>query len=434
MQGINVFTDLYYREQALQIARQRIFTAPLFVGNIIRGVDDWAQTERKAAADVASGKSTAGSSSIQEFRRPFVQLARALDVVDLYTDLFEQPYLDRAASFYAKLSETMKETHERSPKEFLRQWRLLSIAEGERAKAVLLPGTWAKAERVAEDAFVHDRTKWLSGDGLKELFTLRGDESIETLRRLHDLLIRSNAIDTLRTEWTAHLSVAVTSIVTGPPEAMVDALLGLHSFATRVVKDAFVVETSGDARGSFSYGLDDAFEVGFRAGNSKPAEMIAKYIDERMRKGQKDLSDRGFDELLSSVLLLFRYTTDKDVFRTFYTRALAKRLLRNQSASNDAEKQVLQKLKLHHDPDFEKGLEMFKDLELSADLMEEFTMKMTNRQRPKDDALANSLDALTAMVLQQSAWPIVDVQTIELPEPVWRCRERLNNVPDIPCR
>ena len=41
-------------------------------------------------------------------------------------------------------------------------------------------------------------------------------------------------------------------------------------------------------------------------------------------------------------------TLDKDVFRTFYHRALAKRLLLQRSASDDFEKAVLKKL--------EKGL------------------------------------------------------------------------------
>lgn len=36
------------------------------------------------------------------------------------------------------------------------------------------------------------------------------------------------------------------------------------------------------------------------------------------------MSDGDFDTLLDSVLALYRYTHDKDVFRTFYHRALAR--------------------------------------------------------------------------------------------------------------
>lgn len=95
----------------------------------------------------------------------------------------------------------------------------------------------------------------------------------------------------------------------------------------------------------FMYALRDAFQVGFKARRVKPAEMIAKYLDRAMRKGQKSASDAEFDSLLDRVLVLYRFTDDKDVFRTFYHRMLAKRLLLARSASDDFEKDVLKKLK-----------------------------------------------------------------------------------------
>lgn len=94
----------------------------------------------------------------------------------------------------------------------------------------------------------------------------------------------------------------------------------------------------------FIYALADAFTTGFKARRNKPAEMIAKYLDRTMRKGQRDLSDTEFEEMLDGALGLYRYTDDKDVFRTFYHRALAKRLLLEKSASDDFEKRMLKKL------------------------------------------------------------------------------------------
>lgn len=73
--------------------------------------------------------------------------------------------------------------------------------------------------------------------------------------------------------------------------------------------------------------------------------MIAKYLDKAMRKGQSGASDTDFEAHLDDVLALYRFTDDKDVFRTFYHRALAKRLLLEKSASDDFEKAILKKLK-----------------------------------------------------------------------------------------
>lgn len=95
----------------------------------------------------------------------------------------------------------------------------------------------------------------------------------------------------------------------------------------------------------FVYAVSDAFQHGFRARRNKPAEMIAKYLDKAMRHGQKGVSDAEFEGMLDSVLALYRFTNDKDVFRTFYHRALAKRLLLERSASDDFEKAMLKKLK-----------------------------------------------------------------------------------------
>lgn len=94
----------------------------------------------------------------------------------------------------------------------------------------------------------------------------------------------------------------------------------------------------------FSYGLIDAFQAGFKARHNKPAEMIAKYMDKAMRRGQKGKRDEDFAAELDGVLTLYRFTDDMDVFRTFYKRALAKRLLLGRSASDDFEKSVLKKL------------------------------------------------------------------------------------------
>jgi cullin 4 len=96
----------------------------------------------------------------------------------------------------------------------------------------------------------------------------------------------------------------------------------------------------------FVYALTDAFAVGFKTRRNKPAEMIAKYLDKAMRKGQGSTSDAEFQALLDSALALYRFTDDKDVFRTFYHRSLAKRLLLDKTASDDFEVAMLKKLKL----------------------------------------------------------------------------------------
>ena len=149
---------------------------------------------------------------------------------------------------------------------------------------------------------------------------------------------------------------------------MVSKLLAFKAFCDNLVEKIFVDEvkvpqptpsrastsaTTMDAdvriekvpNKDFGYAMIDAFAKGFRSRRNKPAELIAKYIDKAMRKGQKGKNDKDYSAELDAALGLYRFTDDKDVFRAFYHRALAKRLLLEKSASDDHEKAMLKKLK-----------------------------------------------------------------------------------------
>ena len=227
---------------------------------------------------------------------------------------------------------------------------------------------------------------------------------------------------------------------------MVENLLLLKRHCDAVVKNAFVDEvpiarpTPSRASGSHAaddgervervvnrqceYAVQDAFQEGFKARRNKPAEMIAKYLDKAMRRGQKGKDDQTYSADLDAALSLYRFTDDKDVFRAFYRRALAKRLLLDKSASDDYEKTVLRKLKEgecgrpfscgrcahdkppEYDPEFEDCNNMFTDLALSRDLTAEY------RGKRNGDA------KLSVMILQRSVWPFT-VRTMDAALPVW---------------
>ena len=143
------------------------------------------------------------------------------------------------------------------------------------------------------------------------------------------------------------LQIAVANIIKDAEhdDTMIERLLEFKSFSDKALQTAFIDPKNQEPNQTFSYALTDAFAFGFKARKNKPAELIAKYLDRLMRRGQRDMSDGDFDALLDSVLALYRYTDDKDVFRAFYHRALARRLLLERSASDDFEKAMLKKLK-----------------------------------------------------------------------------------------
>ncbi len=74
----------------------------------------------------------------------------------------------------------------------------------------------------------------------------------------------------------------------------------------------------------------------------------------------------------------------KDVFEAFYKKDLAKRLLLGRSASADAEKAMIGKLKAECGAQFTSKLEgMFKDTDLSRDIMASFKSSVRTGARPE---------------------------------------------------
>jgi cullin-4 len=63
-----------------------------------------------------------------------------------------------------------------------------------------------------------------------------------------------------------------------------------------------------------------------------------------MRQGQGSQTEVEFGSLLDEIIALVSFTKDKDVFKAFYSSALAKRLLLNKSASDDLEHSMISKL------------------------------------------------------------------------------------------
>ena len=115
---------------------------------------------------------------------------------------------------------------------------------------------------------------------------------------------------------------------------MVDRLLRFKRFTDSAVSSAFIDEIvteqipsdssedvemkagdqptatvkTSEINRDFLYAARDAFQTGFRVRRNKPAEMIAKFIDRAMRRGQRDASDEEFSGLLDNVLGLYRFT------------------------------------------------------------------------------------------------------------------------------
>jgi len=121
--------------------------------------------------------------------------------------------------------------------------------------------------------------------------------------------------------------------------------------------------------------------------------------------------------VLDKTMTIFRYIDGKDMFEAFYKKDLSKRLLFGKSASIDAEKSIISKLKAECGSGFTSKLEgMFKDVELSKDVMASF------RESPFY-AKINSEVELSVHVLTQGYWPTYPPAEVKLPQEILELQE-----------
>ena len=124
------------------------------------------------------------------------------------------------------------------------------------------------------------------------------------------------------------------------PQLISDLLL-LHMKYKGVVNSEF----SGHAL--FQKALKEAFVefVNRDVGKFSNAELMSTFCDRILKTGGVKLSEDQVEDQLEQLVQLFHYLTDKDVFCEIYRNQLAKRLLMQRSASDDAERLMIRKWK-----------------------------------------------------------------------------------------
>ena len=182
------------------------------------------------------------------------------------------------------------------------------------------------------------------------------------LKQLYGLLSRRNLGGELQTSFRSFIIEEGSSIVFDEEHEadMVVRLLAFKQQLDETWTNSFNSDSDlgNTLRKAFDHfmNLTKKTESAGGTDNSKTGEMIAKYLDrllkgglKAMAPGQQDapLNDENTEiqRQLDQVLDLFRSVQGKAVFEAFYTTDLARRLLMNRRASDEAEKSMLVRLK-----------------------------------------------------------------------------------------
>ncbi|KAF2190175.1 Cullin-domain-containing protein [Zopfia rhizophila CBS 207.26] len=411
-------------EMAVDLFRKIVFEDPRLNSKIVDGVCDLIAIDR-AGEDLD--------------RQMFSETIKMFHEIQTYTMYFEPRMLELSQKYVLGWAE--KASVEKALAEYVKAARALMKSEMERVEMFGLDNTTRRdLLTLLEDHLISRKESRLINQD--DLANLLEDNAVQDLEQLYTLLERRRLGENIREPFMKWIEDTGTATVFDEKEqdSMVVKLLCLKRQLDTIWKVSF------HRNSELGHGLREAFETfinktkktstTWNTDNSKPGEMIAKYVDMLLRGGAKaipaqlssiamkqpaadeeDNEDVVFDEdtevnnQLDQVLDLFRFVHGKAVFEAFYKKDLARRLLMGRSASADAERSMLARLKTECGAGFTANLEqMFKDIELAREEMSSYKAILAERQQKQP------LD-LSVNILSASAWPTYpDVPVIIPPQ------------------
>uniref|UniRef100_A0A8C5AEH0 Cullin 4A n=1 Tax=Gadus morhua TaxID=8049 RepID=A0A8C5AEH0_GADMO len=288
-----------------------------------------------------------------------------LSDLQVYKESFEERFLVETNRLYA--AEGQRLMQERDVPEYLHHVARRLEEENDRVISYL--------DQSTQKPLVYCVEKQLLGEHMtsilqKGLTVLLDENRVTELTLLYQLFSKvKGGLHTLLQFWRDYIKAFGGEIV-GTPEKDKDMVQELLDYKDKMDN---VVHTCFARNESFINSMKEAFEAFINKRPNKPAELIAKYVDSKLRAGNKEATEEELERILDKIMIIFRFIHGKDVFEAFYKKDLAKRLLVGKSASVDAEKSMLSKLKHECGAAFTSKLEgMFKDMELSKDIMIHF--------------------------------------------------------------
>uniref|UniRef100_A0A7N9CGV8 Cullin-4A n=1 Tax=Macaca fascicularis TaxID=9541 RepID=A0A7N9CGV8_MACFA len=288
-----------------------------------------------------------------------------LSDLQVYKDSFELKFLEETNCLYA--AEGQRLMQEREVPEYLNHVSKRLEEEGDRVITYLDHGTQKPLIACVEKQLLGEHLTAILQKGLDHLLD---ENRVPDLAQMYQLFSRvRGGQQALLQHWSEYIKTFGTAIVINP-EKDKDMVQDLLDFKDKV---DHVIEVCFQKNERFVNLMKESFETFINKRPNKPAELIAKHVDSKLRAGNKEATDEELERTLDKIMILFRFIHGKDVFEAFYKKDLAKRLLVGKSASVDAEKSMLSKLKHECGAAFTSKLEgMFKDMELSKDIMVHF--------------------------------------------------------------
>ncbi|KAG5732719.1 Cullin-1 [Termitomyces sp. T112] len=273
------------------------------------------------------------------------------ECLQTYRDNFETPFLEATAAYYKKESKSFLDTH--SISDYLKKAEERLREEEDRVERYLNSASRRALMSTCEEILIKEHQEVMCRH-FQQLLEFEKDED---LQRMHALLSRlEGGLEPLHKEFESFVKNAGLSAIltlageadadadTEDPKAYVNTLMAVYNKYRGLVQRSFRGESGFMA--SLDRANRDYVNRNAMTGNSdlKSPELLAKYADLVLRKNNKMAGEDNVEAALQNVVILLNYTSDKDIFQTFYHNRLVKRLVHGVSASEDSETSMISKL------------------------------------------------------------------------------------------
>ncbi|XP_071636593.1 cullin-3-like [Temnothorax longispinosus] len=289
----------------------------------------------------------------------------------VYEENFERPFLQQSAEFYK--GESQKFLARNSVSEYIEKVEARIREESERAKHYLDESTESRIVKVVEEELIKVHIKTIVEMENSRVAQMLKNQKTEDLGKMYKLFSRvSDGFRIVCDCVSQFLREQGRALVQEEPESTTNAVLYVQNLLD--LKDRF------DNFLRYSFNNDKNYEQMIASDfvyilnlNPKSPEYLSLFIDDKLKKDVKRVTEQEIEGILGKTMVLFRFLQEKDVFEQYYKLHLAKRLLLNKSVSDDSEKNMISKLKTECGCQFASKLEcMFKDITLSNTIMDEF--------------------------------------------------------------
>ncbi|KAI7692872.1 hypothetical protein SSS_10362 [Sarcoptes scabiei] len=337
-------------------------------------------------------------------------ILRMLMDLSLYTPLFEMSFLEETRVLYD--TESKEKINELNIFDYLSYIEKRLTEENDRLMSYLDHSTSRKLIPIVEKELIQNNLDTM----LKmKLETLIDNAKSDQLKLAYNLFSRvPDGLTKLVGVFNNYVKNKGKQIVCNNVDlekTMVQDLLDFKDKMDEIIINCFSNESK------FINSLKEAFEYFINQRPNKPAELIAKFVDAKLRTGNKECGDEELEKILDKVMVLFRFIHGKDIFDAFYKKDLAKRLLLGKSASVDAEKTMLLKLRQECGSAFTSKLEgMFKDMELSREIAVNFKQYLNN-------VCPEATIDMNVYILTTGYWPTYQAMDVIVPPEMLKYEE-----------